>query len=293
MVLTRSAAKKIALGQVTEDTPVEHAPGNCAPPAKKRRRKDTATSKKQRGGKPLPLAGEACRLNLDVLFLIAAAYIHPIDLLNLARTCKSLRQLLMDRSSAFVWKAARRQVNGLPDCPADLTEHEYANLVFYARCYGCDQYTKTVLWEMRRRYCPDCRIKRFCALSSCHEVVPRNNVLAREHITIEGETTIWVDKEQMESFMHQYTHSSDEKQFLKDKREQHGMISMHARLCEKWRRDKTSERKVDLNGEHDNSILERLKQLGYESEVASFRPQRVQLSCKSVFGKSRPHRDKD
>ncbi|KAF8133333.1 hypothetical protein EV363DRAFT_1325967 [Boletus edulis] len=72
------------------------------------------------------------QLNLDVLFLLAE-YLSPVDLLNLARTCKSLRQLLMAKSSAFVWKATRRQIDGLPDCPADLTEQEYANLMF---CLG-------------------------------------------------------------------------------------------------------------------------------------------------------------
>lgn len=41
----------------------------------------------------------------------------------------------MDKSSTFVWKTARSQVKSLPDCPADLTEPEYANLVFYARCH--------------------------------------------------------------------------------------------------------------------------------------------------------------
>ena len=43
----------------------------------------------------------------------------------------------MDKSSAFIWKTARRHVEpaGLPDCPADLTEPEYANLAFYARCH--------------------------------------------------------------------------------------------------------------------------------------------------------------
>lgn len=41
----------------------------------------------------------------------------------------------MDKSSTFVWKSAFRQVKGLPACPTDLTEPEYANLVFYARCH--------------------------------------------------------------------------------------------------------------------------------------------------------------
>jgi hypothetical protein len=62
---------------------------------------------------------------------------HPLDLLNLARTCKSFRGILMTKSSAFVWKAALRQVNGLPDCPDDLSEPGYTNLVFYARCHVC------------------------------------------------------------------------------------------------------------------------------------------------------------
>ncbi|KAF8549521.1 hypothetical protein OG21DRAFT_1421103, partial [Imleria badia] len=141
-----------------------------------------------------------------------AAYTHPMDLLNLARTCKSLRQLLMHKSSAFVWKVARCQVDGLPDCPPDLTEPEYANLLFYARCHArtdptddCGKRAKSILWRMRRRYCPDCRIERydefhvcfnyrfrvhkqirFCSLSSCHKVIRSEKVLATEQVSIEG-----------------------------------------------------------------------------------------------------------
>ena len=71
MVLTRSAAKRIASGQVTGEPPVERALGNCGPASSKKRRRRPeamATSKRQRRGKPL--AGEPCRLNLDVLFLV-------------------------------------------------------------------------------------------------------------------------------------------------------------------------------------------------------------------------------
>jgi hypothetical protein len=58
-----------------------------------------------------------------------------MDLLNLARTTKAFRQLLMRKSSAFVWKAALGQVEGLPDCPPDLSEPQYTNLVFYPHCH--------------------------------------------------------------------------------------------------------------------------------------------------------------
>ncbi|KAI9462996.1 hypothetical protein HD554DRAFT_1428941 [Boletus coccyginus] len=112
----------------------------------------------------------------------------------------------MDKSSAFVWKTARRQVDDLPDCPADLTEPEYANLVFYARCHGCGKYARTILWEMRRRYCPDCRTERLCPLLSVPWAIQK--ILPQERITIGHNTRIWVDKEQMESLMHEYNHSS-------------------------------------------------------------------------------------
>ena len=58
-----------------------------------------------------------------------------MDLLNLARTCKCLRAILMHNSSLFLWKAALLRVEDLPSCPADLTEPQYTNLVFHARCH--------------------------------------------------------------------------------------------------------------------------------------------------------------
>ena len=57
----------------------------------------------------------------------------------------------MDKSSGFVWKTARRQAKGLPDCPLDLTEPEYANLVFYARCHvrtdPADDLGRSEMWH--------------------------------------------------------------------------------------------------------------------------------------------------
>lgn len=143
MVHTRATTKKLESGQASpQDSAV------ALSPSKKRRRDGPESFKKRHRGKPSPL----CQLNLDVLFLVRrcprcfppcvdgpwgqlAEYIQPLDLLNLARTCKSLRELLMDKSATSVWRSARRQVEGLPDCPDDLTEPEYANLVFYARCH--------------------------------------------------------------------------------------------------------------------------------------------------------------
>lgn len=84
---------------------------------------------------------------------------------------------------------------------------------------------------------------RLCAISVCPGVIHWNDVLAREQITVEGgvwllsylkhhnldhisETTIWVDSEQMDSFMHEHKHSSDVTQFLKEKKEKYQIISL-------------------------------------------------------------------
>lgn len=60
---------------------------------------------------------------------------HPRDLLNLARTSKSFRAFLLSRDSAPFWKTARKQVEGLPDCPPFLSEPQYANLLFFPYCH--------------------------------------------------------------------------------------------------------------------------------------------------------------
>ncbi|KIJ10771.1 hypothetical protein PAXINDRAFT_16240 [Paxillus involutus ATCC 200175] len=74
-------------------------------------------------------------MNLDILFYIFG-FLHPMDILNLARTTKSFRQLLMRKSSAFIWKTSCKQIDGLPDCPPDLTEPQYVNLVFDPHCHA-------------------------------------------------------------------------------------------------------------------------------------------------------------
>lgn len=62
-------------------------------------------------------------------------YLEPLDLLQLARTDKQLRVLLMNRAMSSYWKRARRNVEGLPPCPRDLSDPAYANLMFTGHCH--------------------------------------------------------------------------------------------------------------------------------------------------------------
>ena len=59
----------------------------------------------------------------------------PMDLLNLTRTTKAFRRLLMSRSNVTMWKKALEQDPDLPACPSDLNEVEYTRLVYDNHCY--------------------------------------------------------------------------------------------------------------------------------------------------------------
>ena len=55
-----------------------------------------------------------------------------MDLVNLARTSKALRQVLMSRKSMWVWATARRKAGAVmvPDPPEDMSEPAWALLLF-------------------------------------------------------------------------------------------------------------------------------------------------------------------
>lgn len=46
-----------------------------------------------------------------------------------------MRGILMRPSATSVWKEALAQVDGLPGCPSDLTEPQWAHLLFDAYCH--------------------------------------------------------------------------------------------------------------------------------------------------------------
>ncbi|KAF8968317.1 hypothetical protein BDZ97DRAFT_1612907, partial [Flammula alnicola] len=59
----------------------------------------------------------------------------PLDLLRVARTSKDLRSVLMSRKSIIIWKQSRLNIEGLPECPEDPSEPQYAYLTFDSTCY--------------------------------------------------------------------------------------------------------------------------------------------------------------
>ncbi|GAA6001873.1 hypothetical protein JCM5350_003215, partial [Sporobolomyces pararoseus] len=97
---------------------------------------------------PLDLVGEVCR------------YLSPSDLLNWSRSSKQFRKILLNRTiTSSWWRNARRNV-GLPDLVAEMSEPEYASLIFDKFCMaeGCssEPRDKETDFFHRSRLCAKC-----------------------------------------------------------------------------------------------------------------------------------------
>ncbi|GJE90741.1 F-box protein [Phanerochaete sordida] len=132
-------------------------PSALAPPRKRPRAadaRDAEPSKRRNKRKSLSLLTD---MPLDIIFEIFSK-LQPGDLTALSRSNKAFRKMLLHRSSITIWQAARNNVPGLPDCPPELSEPAYANLVFTSNCHYCGkQGIQVIEWLLLVRCCKSCR----------------------------------------------------------------------------------------------------------------------------------------
>src|SRR5882762_4357344 len=68
------------------------------------------------------------------------AQLEPLDILHLSRVSKHFRLTFASKHSRHIWVAARQNIS-MPECPSDLTEPQYAALIFeptcQVRCFSC------------------------------------------------------------------------------------------------------------------------------------------------------------
>lgn len=57
-----------------------------------------------------------------------------MDVLSLSRTTRDLRKILLQRHARGVWRSSLVGIRGLPACPPDLNEIQYASLAFDNFC---------------------------------------------------------------------------------------------------------------------------------------------------------------
>ncbi|KAG8761236.1 hypothetical protein FRC11_014139, partial [Ceratobasidium sp. 423] len=99
-------------------------------------------------------------LSLPVeVFMEIMQYLTLPDVLSLSRSNKFFRQMLMTRSAATldVWRTAVENVPGLPPCPKDLCEPQYAALIYSKHCSMCGaSVVRPMDPYLNVRLCKDC-----------------------------------------------------------------------------------------------------------------------------------------
>ncbi|KAF9534026.1 hypothetical protein CPB83DRAFT_844980 [Crepidotus variabilis] len=92
---------------------------------------------------------------LDILVAVFS-FLHPKDILSLARTTRTFRDVLMSRQATTVWKTAREGI-GAPACPSLVSEPHWATLLSGHICQTCGTTNvQYVLLTLLRRACKSC-----------------------------------------------------------------------------------------------------------------------------------------
>ncbi|RDX56503.1 hypothetical protein OH76DRAFT_1395620 [Lentinus brumalis] len=252
-------------------------------PTKRRRRNANA---KDDSGSCMPGKGSRRKkslsmlpdMPLDILYEIFA-HLHPYDLLHLTRTTKPLRVLLMNRSATTVWKRARENVPGLPDCPPDLSEPAFANLAFDPHCHFCIKARVwTVMWTLRVRCCKTC-LKDSTAVVTLGEVfraLPRYNPLkTKAMLPIEylndSLYCLTADLNKLLELLDACNHDKDAFEALATERTNAAKMQKESGIeLEAWRLAEISRRKEEkttLTLRRRIQILQRLSDSGYAEEL--------------------------
>ncbi|GLB35481.1 hypothetical protein LshimejAT787_0210460 [Lyophyllum shimeji] len=210
---------------------------------------------------------------LDILFEIFAQ-LAPYDLLNLSRTSKALRNILMHRSSTYVWKSARSHIVGLPECPSDLSEPQYANLIYYPYCHFCLKTqvpSQAINWTTRSRCCKKCILENFVTAPEPYEVplsiVPSID-LPGKRCTLPAYCLRTLRRYRTEI---QGLESTALDEWYLARRSEYEARLKHASRCEAWNRSRTEERSNELENIRQRryeAIKERLSLLGWGEEIA-------------------------
>ncbi|PPR01424.1 hypothetical protein CVT24_001898 [Panaeolus cyanescens] len=93
-------------------------------------------------------------------------HLEPQDLLNLSRTSKDLRNLLMSRSSRSIWLQSMANAPEMVDCPSYISEPAWIDYLFGKGCMGCGKNTNATHTLEREfiRLCMKCVKERLTAI---------------------------------------------------------------------------------------------------------------------------------
>ncbi|KAG8744071.1 hypothetical protein FRC10_010856 [Ceratobasidium sp. 414] len=264
--------------------------GDVPTPSKKRARSEQtiakSTRKKYVRGKQGGLKG-LMKMPVDI-FTEIAYLLNPGDLVALSRSSKFFRNMLLQRSAVQMWRRAESNMDGLPPCPPDMCEPQYAALVFSKCCTLCGaSATAKPDPDLGVRVCPSCRDTKLLGLNPRYDAVvslvfhsdyirpkktksqsraSRNLVFSLKHEVEE------VYRKQMD-----FRNAGDEQglaQWEKDRRAAVLARSQHANQLRLYFNQVGFLREDELAGVKEQrkaNIIERLEALGWTGQDTEFR----------------------
>ncbi|KAJ7772718.1 hypothetical protein DFH07DRAFT_802998 [Mycena maculata] len=185
-------------------------------------------------------------LPLDILFEIFKLS-HPLSLVYLSRTNKALRDYLLDRQNAAIWRASFEGVEGSPPkCPPYSCEPEWTRLLFEEVCHVClealehDGTFDPIWWEFRTRYCSE------CAPDQLLTQLPKT-LVGQKRPYSRNYTSPWRDvfpciqgfylAKDVHDFIAKYSVLNDadgKANLIQERRETTKALSGHAHICRRW-----------------------------------------------------------
>ncbi|KAL1745061.1 hypothetical protein HDZ31DRAFT_37207 [Schizophyllum fasciatum] len=275
-----------------------------APTRKRRKTKDNPAANVAEGSgshaRTLRLAA-LHEMPLDILLEIFS-YVSPVELFNISRSCKTLHNALMRRSSNWIWKRSYATKHNLPLAPEDMTVPQFLSLLFDKVCHFCPAtriQDDAVNWAARVRYCKKC-LRNKCTLTR-FATFPRSSVEAAPSIPcFHGSRRLYglsypttavyrfvkdYDKADVQNMT-----TEQKKRWLAAKISDFKKIQQQAELCQVWvdieRRKK--EKEEDRIRKHRKAeIIRRLKELGWGHELRNMFS-KMDLECHELVDKPQP-----
>ncbi|RDX54133.1 hypothetical protein OH76DRAFT_1374062 [Lentinus brumalis] len=269
-----------------QTTIADHWPG--VPPARSSDKAEDIQVTQRRGGRRRknPWLKDLPNLPIDVLIEIFGC-LHPKDLLSFVRSCKDFCRFLLHPKHDFIWREARKQVEGMPDCPPFLSERAYAHLAFSWHCRTCARKNvRDVLWPWFARYCstclPDVRYIRKTIVAPLNDI---DKSLTKDdgHYSLfnvvnptEGSNSAKCNqfhRPQVDQFAREWAEAKTKNarnELLKKQRARVKERDHHAELCAEWYSNKTMDRYVVLERvrlERVWDTIDKLKAEGWGPEI--------------------------
>ncbi|KAF8186727.1 hypothetical protein BJ912DRAFT_451311 [Pholiota molesta] len=246
--------------------------GHSADPPAQPPKKKAATSKpKPKRVKMLGKLSGLLALPLDIFFEITS-HLHPLDLLHLSRASRHFARMFLRTDNRHAWLAARRTVEGLPDCPSDLSEAQYAHLLFESICSGCGKIGRRLLFNLRVRLCASCYKANVETYTMVEWVEDYRNAwlpFVPHNYSVTDPSVVEYFEHQLQDIMDEYDRMEaigSEDDFLLEWHERVSALIQHGNLVNNFLeelRERKEQEKMQLRTTRKQQIDERIMALGY------------------------------